>query len=129
MSARELLRRTPVLEVPALGAGVWLKLENLQRTGSFKLRGAARKIDALGPAALESGVIAASAGNHGAGLAAAGAAVGARVRIIVPALCPPNKRARIAALGAEIEVHGDIYDQAGVNLETLKRREAASTRA
>lgn len=125
MTARSLVRRTPAVPAPGLGPAVWLKLENLQLTGSFKLRGAARKLDALPPASLAAGVIAASAGNHGAGLAAAGRAVGARIRVVVPALCPPNKRARIEGLGAEVVVHGDIYDQA----EAFARAEAARTGA
>lgn len=105
-------RVTPLIAGPARLGGALLKLESLQRTGSFKLRGAVRAIAALSPAARAAGVVAASAGNHGAGLALAGAAAGVRVRVVVPASTPAVKRARIAGLGAELEVHGDDYGAA-----------------
>jgi threonine dehydratase len=119
----ELVRRTPIVPAPGLGAS--LKLENLQRTGSFKLRGAVRKMSTLSADELARGVIAASAGNHGAGLAQAAAACGARARIVVSALAPANKRARISGLGAEVIVHGSSYDEA----EAEARRLSAATGA
>ncbi len=106
-----LVRRTPVVKPPALG-GVALKLENLQRTGSFKLRGAVAKLATLSAEQRARGVVTASAGNHGAGLALAGRELGIPVFVYVPELCPDNKRARIAGLGATVEVAGGIYDAA-----------------
>ena len=104
---RRLTRVTPLVPAPALGrrtgADVWLKLENLQRTGSFKLRGAAARIAAL---ALRAGgdakprVIAASAGNHGLGVALAARAFEIDATVLVSAQTPEVKRAGIAALGA-----------------------------
>src|SRR5437588_11514573 len=82
------------------GADVWLKLENLQRTGSFKLRGAAARLAAI---SLEDrtpkrAIIAASAGNHGLGIAFAARAFGLRATVLVSAQTPEVKRAGIAAL-------------------------------
>lgn len=126
---RRLLRVTPLVPAPALGrrtgADVWLKLENLQRTGSFKLRGAAARLAAL---AIEAGaapprrVIAASAGNHGLGVAFAARAFGLEATVLVSAQTPEVKRAGIAALGAKVEVAGATYDEA----EAAARARAAA---
>src|SRR5690348_6787947 len=97
---RRLARVTPLVPAPALGrrtgADVWLKLENLQRTGSFKLRGAAARLAALSIAAgtgRPKRVIAASAGNHGLGLALAARAFGIDATVLVSAQTPEVKRA------------------------------------
>src|SRR5579871_1448288 len=124
---RRLTRVTPLVPAPLLGrrtgADVWLKLENLQRTGSFKLRGAAARVAAL---ALEPGarrkVIAASAGNHGLGVALASRAFGVEATVLVSAQAPEFKRAGIAALGARVEVVGATYDEA----EAEARQRAAA---
>jgi threonine dehydratase len=123
---RRLTRVTPLVPAPTLGrrtgADVWLKLENLQRTGSFKLRGAAARVAAL---ALEGGgkrVIAASAGNHGLGVALAARAFGVDATVLVSAQAPEFKRAGIAAAGARVEVAGATYDEAEAE---AKRRAAA----
>ena len=85
-------RRTPVLSSRTIseraGGLVALKAENLQRTGSFKVRGAAAKLAALGEAGCAAGVVCASAGNHGQGLAAAAAALGIACEVFVPADAP-----------------------------------------
>ena len=82
---RKLTRVTPLVPAPALGrrtgADVWLKLENLQRTGSFKLRGATHKISRLDAPA---GVVAGSAGNHGQSLAYAARAQGIPCEVFMP---------------------------------------------
>ena len=124
---RRLIRVTPLVPAPALGrrtgADVWLKLENLQRTGSFKFRGAAARIAAL---ALEAAgqtkrrVVAASAGNHGLGVALAARMFGIEATVLVSAQTPDVKRAGIAALGASVEVAGATYDEA----ELVARRRA-----
>src|SRR6188768_301701 len=118
---RRLTRVTPLIPAPALGrrtgADVWLKLENLQRTGSFKLRGAAARIAALA-LRVQAGtepkprVIAASAGNHGLGVALAARAFDIDATVLVSAQTPEVKRAGIAALGARVEVGGATYDEA-----------------
>jgi threonine dehydratase len=125
---RRLTRVTPLVPAPALGrrigADVWLKLENLQRTGSFKLRGAAARIAAVALAAApgeRKRVIAASAGNHGLGVALAARAFGVDATVLVSAQTPEVKRAGIAGLGAKVEVAGATYDEA----EAAARRRAA----
>lgn len=120
------VRVTPLVASPVAispWAGVLLKLENLQRTGSFKLRGAVAKLATLGAAELSRGVVASSAGNHGAGVALAARARGCSALIVVPETTPVNKRARIAALGAKLEVHGGGYDEA----EAVARQLAADS--
>jgi threonine dehydratase len=126
---RKLTRVTPLVPAPALGrrtgADVWLKLECLQRTGSFKLRGAAARLaavarDSQGPGRPR--VIAASAGNHGLGVALAAQAFGIDATILVSAQTPELKRVGIVALGATVQVVGANYDEA----ESEARRRAAA---
>lgn len=102
----------PIRVTPLVRHGaVALKLENLQTTGSFKLRGAARKLASLTSAERAAGVVTASAGNHGAGVALVGRALGIAATVYVPEHTPANKRQRIAELGAEVIVAGDGYDE------------------
>jgi threonine dehydratase len=112
-----LVRKTPLVAAPALplsrkGGDVRLKLECLQRTGSFKLRGACLRLDALSEAERALGVVAASAGNHGLGVALAGKVLGIPVEVVVPETSPQVKRQGIAALGATVTVGGPTYDEA-----------------
>jgi threonine dehydratase len=93
------------------GREVFLKLECWQRTRSFKARGAVNALASLGGAA-SAGVIAASAGNHGLGVAYAAAALGVPATIFVPAGAPAIKRERIVALGAELRLVPGSYDEA-----------------
>lgn len=114
------VRHTPVEYSPVLseasGASVYLKLENLQATGSFKLRGATNAILSLGAGV--SGVVAASSGNHGMAVAHAARAAGLHALIFVPEGAAPSKVQAIEALGAEIRsVDGDP-----VLAETAARR-------
>jgi threonine dehydratase len=121
----QLVRRTPLVPAPALGEGVWLKLENLQRTGSFKLRGACLRLDALTEEERARGVVAASAGNHGQGVALAGGMLGVRTEVVVPTTAPDVKKQAIAALGARVVEEGANYDAA----EAAARRRAAESGA
>jgi threonine dehydratase len=110
------IRRTPSvysysLSEP-LGLDVWLKLENLQRTGSFKLRGALNKILGLPPEMLKRGLVAASAGNHAQGVALAAKLVGARATIVMPLATPILKVVRTEGYGAEVVLSGENYDAA-----------------
>lgn len=121
---RRIIRTTPLVPAPALGrrtgADVWLKLESLQRTGSFKLRGAAARLAAL----VDQGrpaVVTASAGNHGLGVAHAARVFGLEATVVVPTSTPAVKRDGIAAAGARVEVAGASYDDA----EAEARRRAA----
>ena len=103
---RQHIRATPVEESAALGgdsgAVVHLKLENLQITGSFKLRGAMNKLLSLTPGERQRGIVTASSGNHGAAIAYGLRALGCRGLIFVPEGASPAKMAAIRALGAEV---------------------------
>ena len=112
-------RRTPLVPAPALGDGIWLKLESLQRTGSFKLRGASAALAQPGVTR----VITASAGNHGLGTARAAQALGKRATVVVSRLTPPIKKDGIAALGAEVLVIGKNYDEAEEAAQKLAREQ------
>ncbi len=109
------VRATPVLSSRTLGARVGgtvaLKAENLQRTGSFKLRGAMAKLAALGPEGSAAGVVAASAGNHAQAVAYAARARGVRCEVFIPDDAPIAKAEAAAGLGAEIhQVTGSVDD-------------------
>jgi threonine dehydratase len=101
--------RTPLINAPVLddrlGARVFLKAETLQRTGSFKFRGAYNKISAIPKDRRAAGVVAYSSGNHAQGVAAAAKLLGMRATIVMPADAPRAKRERTAALGAEIVLY------------------------
>jgi threonine dehydratase len=94
------------------GGRVWLKYENLQRTGSYKLRGALNCILTLPSGARERGVIAASAGNHAQGVAVAAALGGAPATIVMPRQAPLTKVAATRGYGARVILHGDVFDEA-----------------
>ena len=94
------------------GNDVYLKLENLQHTGAFKLRGAYNKISQLTDAEKAKGVITASAGNHAQGVAYAAKKLGVKAVICMPATTPILKVEGTKALGAEVVLHGDGFDDA-----------------
>ncbi|OAT86106.1 threonine ammonia-lyase [Desulfotomaculum copahuensis] len=103
------------------GNHVYLKMENLQRTGSFKLRGAYNKIAGLRQEEKDKGVIASSAGNHAQGVALAATVFGIRSTIVMPKHAPLSKITATRQYGADVVLHGDIYDQA---YEEAKRIQA-----
>jgi threonine dehydratase len=94
------------------GLPLYLKLENLQRTGSFKERGALNKLLTLSEAERRHGVIAASAGNHAQGVAFHASAQGIRAQIVMPLATPQVKVAATRGFGAEVILHGASYDEA-----------------
>lgn len=103
--------RTPVVPATSIGHRVWLKLETEQHTGSFKVRGALCRLASLSPTERRQGVVTASAGNHGLGLAHAARRLGAAVDVYVPRGAADVKRAGMAALGANvITADADGYD-------------------
>jgi threonine dehydratase len=108
--------RTQCLESAALseltGARVFCKQEFLQRTGSFKERGARNALMLLSPEERGRGVIAASAGNHGLGLAWHGHLLGIAVTVVMPRFAPLVKVARCRQFGATVILHGDSFDEA-----------------
>ncbi|HEX8944306.1 MAG TPA: threonine/serine dehydratase [Gemmatimonadaceae bacterium] len=113
---RALIKRTPLVRSTALseiaGGDVFLKLENEQTTGSFKLRGALNVLSTLSAEARTRGVVASSAGNHGLGVAYAAKHFGVQATIFVPSTAPKVKRDGIIALGATIDTSQPDYDAA-----------------
>ncbi|MFH8732335.1 MULTISPECIES: threonine ammonia-lyase [unclassified Streptomyces] len=94
-----------------VGAPVHLKCENLQRTGSFKLRGAYVRIAGLLPEERAAGVVAASAGNHAQGVAHASSLLGVRSTVFMPVGAPLPKVAATRDYGAEVRLHGQVVDE------------------
>ncbi|HAF09845.1 MAG TPA: threonine ammonia-lyase, partial [Chloroflexi bacterium] len=110
------VERTPFVHSPDFsalaGCEVHLKLENLQRTGAFKLRGAMARLLALDGVERARGVVTASAGNHGQGVAVAAAMLAIRVCVVLPRGVPLAKLTAIQRAGADVVVTGDGYDEA-----------------
>ncbi|HLZ68385.1 MAG TPA: threonine/serine dehydratase [Dehalococcoidia bacterium] len=108
------VRRTPSLPLrPTYGAlpgELWLKLESLQHTGSFKPRGAFNKLLSVEEPRRKAGVVAVSGGNHGLGVAFAAHRLGVPATIFLPVYASPVKQQRIAALGAEIVLNETIAE-------------------
>jgi len=108
-------RVTPLVRAHALseraGRDVLLKLENLQRTGSFKVRGAAACLEALDPGERERGVVACSSGNHGRAVAYVAGRLGIPATIFVPGWVDPVKVAGIWRAGADLRREGDTFDE------------------
>ncbi|MFE3325240.1 threonine ammonia-lyase [Streptomyces sp. NPDC059176] len=94
-----------------VGAPVHLKCENLQRTGSFKLRGAYVRISGLRPEERAAGVVAASAGNHAQGVALASALLGVHSTVFMPIGAPLPKVAATRDYGADVRMHGHVVDE------------------
>jgi threonine dehydratase len=117
------LHRTPIVGSATLsrmaGCPVWLKLENFQKTGSFKPRGAFNNIMSLDPAARARGVITISAGNHAQGVAWAASQVGIPSVVVMPAAASPAKAEAARGYGARVVLHGDIA-AAFARLEELR---------
>jgi len=111
------------LRADAPGFEVWLKLEHLQRSGSFKARGMFNRL--LSNPIPAAGVIAASGGNAGIATAVAANALGVPAEIFVPSISSPAKRARLAALGARVVVGGDAYADALAACEARQRETGA----
>ena len=121
------IRATPLVPSPALsaasGSSVHLKLEQLQTTGSFKLRGATNAVLGLSPAERACGIVGVSTGNHGRGLAHAAKEAGIRCIICMSSLVPRNKVEGIEALGAEVRIVGASQDDAQVEVDRLVAEE------
>jgi threonine dehydratase len=121
--------RTPLINAPVLderlSARVFLKAETLQRTGSFKFRGAYNKIASIPPDQRAAGVVAYSSGNHAQGVAAAAKLLGMRATIVMPSDAPRAKRERTEALGAEIVPYDrDTEDRAAIGERIARERGA-----
>lgn len=126
----DLALRTPLDAAPRLSARlsreVWFKREDLQPVFSFKLRGAYNKLAQLPASTRAKGVIASSAGNHAQGLALAAQKLGVRAVLVMPVTTPSIKSEAVAALGAEVILAGDSYDDAYAHALTLAESEGLS---
>ena len=121
--------RTPLINAPVLdellGARIFLKAEILQRTGSFKFRGAYNRISSISPEKRAAGVVAYSSGNHAQGVAAAARLLGMPATIVMPSDAPKAKLARTRALGAEVVTYDrNSEDRAAIAEKIVKQRGA-----
>ncbi len=112
------VRRTPLVNAHSLrqqattARTLRLKLENLQVTGSFKARGAVNKLFSLSAEAIQAGIVTASGGNHGLGVAYAGWLAQTPATIYLPANAPPAKAEKLKKWGAHIRIEGEVWDDA-----------------
>lgn len=119
------LPRTPLHRYPALdallGTPTYVKHENYQPVGAFKVRGGVNLVSQLSADERARGVIAASTGNHGQSVAYAARLFGVAARIVVPEGANPGKVAAMEGMGAEVIVHGASFDEARLHCERLAR--------
>ena len=114
--------RTPIVPLDLEGAPpAFMKLESLQHTGTFKVRGAANRLHRLAGPEREAGVIAASSGNHGRAVAAVAARLGVPATICVPDWVDPSKLRAIRATGARVVLAGPSYDEAEERAAAMAR--------
>src|SRR5512143_1801524 len=104
-----------------IGAEVYIKHENYQPVGAFKVRGGINLISQLSPEERKRGVISASTGNHGQSVAFAARRFGVQARIVVPEKANPGKVAAMEGMGAEVIFHGTAFDEARLHCEALAR--------
>jgi threonine dehydratase len=128
---QDAVRRTPLVEAAptvaplADGARVFLKLECLQVTGSFKARGALNKLRSLKDAEVKRGIVTASGGNHGIAVAYVGRVAGTPAQVFVPSNISPAKAEKIRRFGADLRIVGTVWDEA--NREALAAAERGRT--
>lgn len=122
---RPYLPPTPMHTYPALnellGTEVYVKHENYQPVGAFKVRGGVNLISQLSDEERERGVIAASTGNHGQSVAWAARVFGVQARVVVPKGANPGKVAAMQGMGAKVIFHGPTFDEARAHCEDLAR--------
>lgn len=122
---REFINRTPVRPCPPAlsipGTELFLKMENEQRTGSFKIRGALNKMQSLTEDERRRGVVASSAGNHAQGVALGAQMLGVKAHIVMPVSSPIVKINATRGYGANVILHGDFYDEAYTHARELEK--------
>lgn len=127
---KEVAQKTPFSYADSLsqyvGNEIYLKKENLQRTGSFKLRGAFNKISSLSDEEKQRGVIAASAGNHAQGVAYSGSHFGIKTTIVMPEATPMTKVLGVKNYGGEVVLYGNNYDEAYAHAAQLTKEKKAT---
>ena len=116
---RGIARRTPLDPAQKLGENIYIKAENLQLTGAFKVRGAYNKIRSLSPEEAARGVIACSAGNHAQGIALSATKLGIKSIICMPSGAPISKVEATKGYGAEVVLVPGVYDDAAREAERL----------
>ena len=125
-----IVKETPVLESKTLsemtGANVFYKCENLQKTGSFKVRGAVNTIANLTEEEKAKGVIASSAGNHAQGVALGAQMTGIKSTIVMPATAPLAKVSATRGYGAEVVLNGEVYDDAYAKAVEIQKETGAT---
>jgi threonine dehydratase len=130
LDTASLIKQTPLVRSEFLsnlsGGEVFLKLENLQITNSFKPRGAVNRLLHLSAEEEDRGIITASAGNHGQGVAYAAQKLGLPAKVVVPKTTPHVKIEGIRKFGAELVLFGDNYDEAECRAKELARRDGCA---
>ena len=123
---KDLIQQTPVNTSRSvserLGTQIFLKLENQQTTGSFKIRGSLNKMLSLSKDELGKGLVASSAGNHAQGVAFAAKQAGAKANIVMPETAPLAKILATQAYGAEVILHGRVYDESYQYARELEKK-------
>lgn len=119
--------KTPLVEIESLseltGKRVYLKLESLQRSGSFKFRGAMNYLLTLSQGEASRGVITASSGNHGLGMSLSGKLMGIKCTVVMPVSAPLTKQEKAKRYGANLILHGTCYDEAQEYAQGLAERQ------
>lgn len=127
---KDIVKETDLIESTKLSqntnANVFLKCENLQKTGSFKVRGACNKIATLTTEEKKKGVIASSAGNHAQGVALGAKMSGIEATIVMPATAPKAKVEATKSHGAKVVLHGEVYDDAYAKAVELQKETGAT---
>ncbi|HLG78711.1 MAG TPA: pyridoxal-phosphate dependent enzyme, partial [Ktedonobacteraceae bacterium] len=127
---KSLIHHTPLTPSRTLsqmtGSDIYLKCEHMQRSGSFKVRGASYKISRLSAAQYRAGVIAASAGNHAQGVAIAAAQHNIPCTIVMPVSAPLAKVTATQGYGATVVLHGNTYDDAYKHCLDLQQESGAT---
>ena len=118
--------RLQPVQIPGCEAQSYVKTECLQRTGAFKVRGAYNRMRMLTEKEKQAGVIASSAGNHAQGVALAAREMGIKATIVMPQFAPLSKVNATRALGAEVVLHGEIYDDAYAYARELEKSTGAT---
>jgi threonine dehydratase len=121
----EHIEKTPLRKARCLTSEVYMKCENLQRTGSFKIRGALNRARYLTEEEKKKGIIASSAGNHAQGVALSGKIYGIKATIVMPQTAPMIKVLATQSYGAHVILEGDYYDQAYEKAQEISAKEGS----
>lgn len=117
---KDVISKTPLVHADKINENLWIKAENLQGTGAFKLRGAYFRLSQLNEEEKSRGVIAASAGNHAQGVAYACMKMGIAGTIVMPKTAPLSKIEATRCYGVHVELQGDTFDDAYVYAKNLQ---------